>query len=145
MKKDSTAYAAVRPKWDTSDCCVRALAVACGVSYEAASVAFSAGGRRVGKGTPRDVSAKVYEEWLGMTRLEGVEGMALADFAALAQRGRYVVHKAGHAFAVIEGIVHDWAGTTTKPGTRVQLAWRVTEGARVKMLKVEDMLKSLGN
>lgn len=144
MKKDSTAYAAVLPKWDTSDCCVRALAVACGVSYEAASVAFSAGGRQVGKGTPMDVAAKVYEKWLGMARLEGVDGMALADFAALAQRGRYVVHKARHAFAVVEGTVHDW-DNTTRAGTRVQFAWRVSEGARGKMLKVEDMLKSLGN
>lgn len=139
MKKELTAYAATRPKWDGADCCVRALAVALNVDYAQASVTFSAAGRVLKKGTTQDTSKKVYEDWLGMRPLEGVEMMRLADFVNLAQSGSYVVHKKGHAFAVVEGVVHDWENTTTE-NTRVRKAWRVTKEAKEKMAKLAELL-----
>ena len=138
MKKDSTQYAAEQVAWDKDDCSVRALAVACSVPYAVASVALSVTGRRVKQGTGLDTTIKLHEEFLGMTRVRSAEGMDLETFCLVAPKGAYVVHKKGHAFAVIDGIVHDWE-STTKPSTMVLRVWRVTERARGKM----EMLKGM--
>lgn len=137
MKKDTTAYTAP-VDWDKNDCSIRALAVACGVPYAVASVAFSVTGRRVKGATELDITSKLHEEFLDMTRVRSAEGMDLETFCLVAPKGAYVVHKKGHAFAVIDGIVHDWE-STTKPSTMVLRVWRVTERARAKM----EMLKGL--
>lgn len=110
MKKDTTAYGAVRPKWDTRDCTVRAFAVATGCSYEQASAIFSAAGRQLKKGTSVELSAKVHEEMFKMVRTNWV--MPLAAFLLLNPSGRFILHKKGHAFAVVDGVVHDWENTT---------------------------------
>ncbi len=139
MKRDSTAYGAVRPAWDKADCSVRALAVAAGCTYEVASAVFSAAGRKVGKGTPLTTSNKVHEDWLGMRQVEGVTGWPLAAFIAAYSKGRFVVHKRGHAFAVIDGVLHDWENTT-KPGTEVQRVMEVMEVTLAKIAKVAALI-----
>ena len=80
MKRDTTAYGADRPAWDKNDCSVRALAVATGVPYAVASVAYSALGRRLGKGTEFTLSARLCIEVLGMVRLTGLKGRILRRF-----------------------------------------------------------------
>ena len=139
MKKETTAYAAERPAWDKDDCSIRALAVATGVPYAAASIAFSSIGRRLKKGTELSLSIKLHEEMLGMKRIESAEGMRLEAFLMLATKGSFVLHKSGHAFAVVEGVVHDWQGTT-RAETTVLRAWKVTEGARAKMEALAKMV-----
>lgn len=142
MKKDTTAYSSARPTWDKSDCSVRALACATGVVYEVASMTFSAQGRRLKKGTDTDLSAKVYEDVLGMVRVRQVEGMDLETFTMVAQTGSYILHKKGHAFAVVNGVVNDWEGTT-RHSTRIVSCWKVTEQARAKMARMAELVKEL--
>ena len=132
MKKDSTAYSAERPAWDKDDCSVRALAVATGMPYGVASIAFSALGRQLKKGTATSLSTKLHEDFLKMTPIYSSAGMRLDTFLGIAKTGSFVVHKSKHAFAVVEGVVHDWEGTTS-PATIVVRAWKVTEQTRGKM------------
>ncbi len=140
MKRDSTAYAASKPAYDKNDCSVRALAVALGVSYYAASAVFSAAGRGLTKGTSFETSAKVYEEWLGMVRIKEPEGWAIAEFIRLAPKGAFVLHRRGHAFAVVEGVLHDWADGRTEEKSRIVNVWRVTEESRKKMARMVGLL-----
>lgn len=137
MRKDSTSYAEVRPVYDTKDCSVRALAVATGCSYEQASAVFSAAGRVMKKGTSVDVSRKVHETWLGMLPTNPID--FVAAFVAANPKGRFILHSKRHAFAVIDGVVHDWEFSRTGPGTRVIRAWEVTEASLVKMEKAKSL------
>lgn len=145
MRKDSTGYSAIRPEWDSQDCSVRSLAVATGVNYETASAAFSARGRALKKGTSVALSTKLYEEVLGMKRVTLAEGMRLEAFLQVAQRGSFILHTRTHAFAVVEGVVCDWEGTkTSAPRTVIEAAWKITDLARGKMRKMEELMKELG-
>lgn len=143
MRRDATAYGAIRPAWDRNDCSIRALAVATGVSYEIASAVYSAQGRRLGKGTPVDLTRRILEEHLGMKRVDMVKGWRLDEFLDVAQRGSFIVHKTRHAFAIVEGTVHDWEGAS-RGSTRLEDVWKVSEGARAKMKKLEELVKELG-
>ena len=134
MKKDSTSYGAERPAWDKNDCSIRALATATGCGYAQASMIFTAAGRTLRQGTTTALSQEVYEKWLGMIPLMHVEGMSLGEFARLAHTGNFIVHKFMHAFAVIDGVVHDWEGTS-RDATKVVRAWRVTPATRAKLAK----------
>ena len=142
MKKDTTAYAAPRPFADTADCSIRALACATGTSYEIASMTFSAQGRRMKKGTDVDVSIRVHEEVLGMKRVTLAEGLRLEAFLEVAKTGRFIVHKKGHAFAVVNGVVHDW-DNTSRANTTLLRVWKVTETTIVKLARVAQLLKEL--
>ena len=143
MRRDTTAYSAVRPEWDKNDCSVRALACATGVHYIVASMTFTAQGRSVKKGTPTELSTKLHEEVLGMRRIEMAEGMRLEDFVGFATTGSFIIHKAHHAFAVVDGVIHDWENTT-KDSTKIVRAWKVTEKAREKMSAMAKMVEELG-
>lgn len=138
MKRDTTAYGAVRPQWDRQDCSVRALAVATGVPYAVASVTFSALGRKLRQGTEVVLSDRLYGEILGMRKIEMAEGLRLEAFLQVATTGRYVVHKKGHAFPVVDGVVHDWEGTT-RPETMLTRVWQVTPRAREKMARMAQV------
>jgi len=138
MRKDSTSYGAERPTWDKSDCSVRAVAVACGITYEQSSVLFAAFGRSLKQGTSIEISRQVHEAKLKMYRIDACE-MPLSHFALLYDTGSYVVHKKGHAFAVVEGVVHDW-DSTTKPSTQVIRAWRITAETAEQVKKLIDLL-----
>ena len=139
MKRDSTAYAAVRPVYDRSDCSVRALAVATGCTYQQASAIFSAAGRQLKRGTPQDISERVYGEWLGMRILPEVAEWPLAAFIAAHPKGRFVAHRKGHAFAIVDGVLHDWEANGTKPGSRLRKVWAVTETTLAKIEKTKAL------
>lgn len=125
MRHDSTSYAQVRPKWDRNDCSVRALAVAVGLTYEQAGAIFAAFGRKMKEGTSVETSIRVMEERLKMRRLELSDGPEELKYFALYQdKGRFVLHRRGHAFALVEGVIHDWEGT--RATTQVIRAWEVT-------------------
>lgn len=132
MKRDSSSYAAPAPFADKGDCVVRAIATATGCSYAQASGILAAAGRKMKKGTDRSVSLEVNEKWLAMKRLEHAEGLDLGTFIRLAPKGRFVVYKARHAFAVIDGTLHDWQRGTHER-TTIQLAWQITEATLAKI------------
>lgn len=137
MKRDSTAYGAVRPVWDRSDCSVRALAAATECTYEAASAVFSAAGRSIKKGTPVQISRTVHETWLGMKEVPTF--CFLAAFLVAYPQGRFILHTRTHAFAVIDGIVHDWNDSRVGPRSKLERAWEVGEQARGKMERMREL------
>jgi len=132
MKRDSTGYAAPAPFADTKDCVVRALAAATGCSYKQSSAIFSAAGRKLKQGTYTDISHTVHEQWLAMRLLPNVEGLDLGTFMRLAPKGSFVVHKRSHAFAVVDGVLHDWERGTHER-TLIRRAWQVTEATLAKL------------
>jgi len=138
MQTNSNEYAATRVAWDKNDCSIRALACAAGCSYEQASAIYSAAGRILKKGTTLKNTRKVLETWFGMTRLSDVKGDTLAVFIALHPHGRYIVHKDGHAFAVIEGIVHDWDRDIKRQPVIID-AWQVTPITAKKLEALKDL------
>jgi hypothetical protein len=140
MQKDSSSYGAVRPSWDKKDCSVRAVAVAIGATYEQASAIYAAAGRQTKKATPVSISITVCETWLRMIPRPGQ--MRLAEFVVLNGRGSFVVRKKGHMFAIIDGVVQDWEGGLTKPGTIVESAWEVTEETKARLAKALAILPS---
>lgn len=138
MKRERTAYAEPASVKDKSDCSVRALAVALGITVDQSGVLFSAMGRTLGKGTETEITKRLHAK-LGLIEIE-VEGLDLQTFAARAA-GDYVLHKKGHAFAVLGGIVHDWGEGTTKERTQLVRGWKVTPEAREK---AKELLEKLG-
>lgn len=125
IRIDSTAYSTVANgdfPTERRDCSVRALAIALGIPYREAHESFRIAGRRHGEGTPLVISAWVHKR-------HGMETMrpfrpTLAQFLRENPKGRFVVHRRGHAFAIIDGVVHDWErGTGAR--SRIQNAWRV--------------------
>lgn len=128
MRVETTAYSA--PQGDRNDCSVRALSIAANMPYADAHRLFALAGRRDGRRTPVFVTAGIHER-LGYTRIPTVGSthygtqMTVAQFLRAHPRGRYVLHRRSHAFAVVDGVVHDWAsGTGTR--SRVQRAWLVS-------------------
>jgi len=136
MKIESTGYAAPSPFVDASDCSIRALTVACGLRYETASAAFASQGRAHGRGTDLLTTELVQSRLLAMRRIRVMEGWRLANVVRELPKGRYVLHRRSHAFALVDGTVHDWAGGTG-PGTIVLRIWHVTEETEERAKKLE--------
>jgi hypothetical protein len=106
------------------DCTVRALTNVSGASYAEVHAVFAAHGRKNRRGIAlRKVLQSVARD-LGLTaqvvRRSGSVERLLRDFPA----GRLVINTRGHAFAVIDGVVHD--SIVTSPLCHVQRAWLVT-------------------
>lgn len=106
------------------DCTVRALTNVSGASYSEVHAIFAAHGRKNRRGIVlRKVLQSVASD-LGLTaqivRRSGSVERLLRDFPA----GRLVINTRGHAFAVIDGVVHD--SIVTSPLCHVQRAWLVT-------------------
>tara|TARA_R110002126_G_scaffold164897_1_gene312789 strand:+ start:598 stop:1017 length:420 start_codon:yes stop_codon:yes gene_type:complete len=126
MKRDSTVYAAVRPVYDKNDCAVRAVAVVAGCTYEQVSALFSAGGRQMKKGTTLEVAIRVNETFLRMRNLPEYRDWNIASFIAANPTGKFVIHRLGHALAIIDGTLHDWE-KGTGANQRIRDCWQWTE------------------
>lgn len=121
IRRDSTGYAA--PVGDRNDCSVRALSIAANLPYERAHDLFKAAGRKDGRRTDRAASKRVYRQ-LGYQLVSRAWAPTVTQFLAAYPAGRFICHRRGHAFAVVDGVVHDWEhGTGSR--SRVQLAYRV--------------------
>jgi hypothetical protein len=124
MKKDSTAYANL--PGENRDCSVRALAIATGRAYAECHTAFAAAGRLPNVGTTVAASRFVHEI-LGLTYIETAKPWGyptLSYFAETHPRGRFILHSNGHAFALVDGVVHDWSGGRGSR-QRIKRAWEV--------------------
>ena len=143
MKRDATIYASARPFADKNDCVVRAVMAATGCSYETASAMLAAAGRKMGKGTFAETWRLVYDKYLGLEKLDiKAEFWTVAAFIAAHPKGSYIVHKKRHAFAVVDGILHDWE-SGTRPGNRLEGVWLVTEKAKERAGQFERLI--MGN
>jgi hypothetical protein len=90
------------------------------------------------KGTPVDLSHTVYVTWLRMEHIGDVRGWPVAAFIAAYPQGRFIVHRRGHAFAVVDGVLHDWKGGT-KVGSKILDVWRVTEATQEKIERTKGL------
>ena len=117
--KKSAYYKACRTaqhSGETNDCSVRAFAVAADVTYTKSHAIHAHFGRENGKGTYWDCSEKV-AKMLGMVEWN-IPALTLQSFIRKYPKGSFWIARSGHAFAVVDGIVYDWA-TGTGPRSRV--------------------------
>lgn len=96
---------------ESNDCSVRATSIALNKPYNEVHKTFSKHGRRVGKGVTMTTLLAVLKD-LTMDNVKIassyiVRKESLASFIKTHPKGRYVVCKRGHAFAVIDGVAHD--------------------------------------
>ena len=122
---------------ERSDCTVRATMEACGITYDEAHATLKAMGRKDKKGCPltgmlthRKVIAgcKVLSEMHFTDWSYGSKhpyGITLKKFVNTYKEGRWIVIRKSHAFAVIDGKIHD--STSNSPNHYVEWAFRVTE------------------
>lgn len=123
IRRERAVYASAAG--ERNDCAVRALSVAANMPYTDAYALFADAGRQPGCGTYPWTSAKVFER-LGFDQVvvRYERSLTLTQFVKAHPVGRYTVHRRGHAFALIDGVVHDWS-VGSGPRSRVRRAWRV--------------------
>lgn len=116
---------------ERKDCTVRALSLMIG-SYERAHKILKDAGRKERKGFPLAAWLDSLEVLEGMkidrvkiVHGKGKEKMTPTRFCEKYNKGSYIVCINSHAFAVINGVIHD--SFRVRPGTRVFWAWEFTE------------------
>jgi len=110
---------------DRNDCAVRALTLAGQISYDVAHATFARFGRVANRGSSLSTCWKSYETVAGKWHMtHGADRITLNQFIQDHPVGRFILHKSGHAFALINGVVHDWAYGTSK-NTLLWLAYEV--------------------
>jgi hypothetical protein len=138
MRYNTKSY----PNRERSDCAVRALAAAAGVTYTRAYQALAKAGRKKGRGTYLSqwiragrIPGFTFEQVLprnlvqsgvvcgGVFHRQDPPRPTLKQFVKANPEGTYLVIQVGHAFAVRNSIVID-AGRPG-PRVRVQQAWKV--------------------
>jgi len=117
LQIDSSHYATMQSPGDTKDCVVRAFAVAAEISYDLSHDLCAKHGRKFRKGTYDHTIQKVAVHELAMTRIDcgrvWAPTMTLRQFIEQNPVGRFMMIRPRHAFAVIDGVVHDWSRGTT--------------------------------
>ena len=106
------------------DCTVRALTNVSGAAYATVHAVFASHGRKNRRGVVLKKVMQSVASDLGLVaqvvRRSGNVERLVHDFPA----GRLVVNTRGHAFALIDGVVHD--SIETSPLCHVKRAWLVT-------------------
>lgn len=88
---------------ESNDCAVRAYALFKDIPYDEAHSVFKKLGRRDGRGTKNHI---IYDLIGRTTRRDG-NGMTLNQLVAANPTGRVYGLKRGHAFVIINGVLHD--------------------------------------
>ena len=103
-----------------NDCVVRALSLASGISYPAMHKEMAELGRK-NRCRTKSFWTDWADEWCG-PRVNYEKGkMTVLKFIQLNPKGRFVIRIRGHAFAVIDGVIHDtWE---QRPGSWVISSW----------------------
>ena len=111
------------PKGERGDCSIRAFSVAACVSYDSARQVFEKHGKHPNKGTPYAVSLDAIKDHFPASPVIRIDKkLTVNQFVKQHQEGHYIVHVTRHAFAVVDGIVHDWKA---RPRSKVLCAWRL--------------------
>ena len=96
------------------DCSVKAIAIACRLTYKSAHITLQQLGRKNGKGasTPLILSAARVAgfEVTPVTRLRQKSGSKFTPktIGGKLKRGYYLAFVNGHVISVVNGVVHDW-------------------------------------
>jgi hypothetical protein len=125
---------------ETNDCAVRALAVAACIAYADAHAIMARNGRRPRRGTPTDIITKACRDaapgaesltWSELyvprvdSRYYSRGFRTVAAFARAYPVGHFVAWSRTHAFAIVDGVLHDWRATRGKTMQRVTGAVRL--------------------
>ena len=91
------------------------------------------------EGTFLGQSTKVYEQILQFKAIEMAKGLRLDTFLRLVPKGAFIVHRKGHAFSVVDGIVNDWAGGSTKESSIIMQCWKVSDYGLAKLERLKEL------
>lgn len=133
---DSKALRGDAFAYERNDCTVRAFAVAAGVPYSDAHAFVARLGRQDRRGLrfTADKFTTVIESQLAygyvVTRVSLRRGETVARTMLHMQTGRYLVIKTGHAFGVVDGVIHDSPVVSGARG-RVLAAFKFTPSSEM--------------
>lgn len=124
-----------RPKdlFESNDCTVRATSLALNKPYKAIHEVFSKHGRKPRKGVTVLTLQAVLMDLVGdnlkivASDIARPERNSLAKFLKTHPKGRFVIVRRGHAFAVIDGVAHDAHESGCSPRCIVKFAYKVGE------------------
>jgi len=128
IRKESTAYTQQADLGrENKDCHVRAVAIVANMDYEESHALHKKHGRKDRCATYYNTTNAIVSE-LNLRKLNvrrsGKFGKdrypTVKQFVWDHPKGRFLVHRSGHAFAIIDGVVHDWAHGT---GPRSRIVW----------------------
>jgi hypothetical protein len=112
---------------EANDCVVRAFSLALNRPYSEIHASCKSHGRVDKKGTSGFTVEAVAKEY-GMESIKAdwsIRGaLTLSQFIAANPTGKFYMNRRGHAFALIDGVIHDWA-RGTGPRTRIIAAFKV--------------------
>ena len=108
---------------ESRDCVVRASTIATGLPYQEMHSRYKAAGRRDKKGTAIFMIDQVLPHKRAITAGYRHLAWTLSKFISIHSTGKWVLCNRNHAWAVIDGVVHDNAPVGAR--TRVLWAWRV--------------------
>ncbi len=102
---------------DKNDCAVRAFSIFSDVPYKQAHTSFKQLGRRDGYGTPHHIIDTMLKQQSAKKMISGYKKITLNQLVKQYPVGKLYCLIRGHAFTVIDGVVHD--------------TWKVGKKARV--------------
>ncbi len=127
--RTATAEYAKRPAafaHEKRDCSVRALRIAAGIDYLKAHNTLRIAGRVTKRGAynlTMHAAARVFSLVpIDLPASGAASEPTLAQFVRAHQKGRFVIRVNTHFLAVVNGVVHNWAGHNGAR-TRVKRAW----------------------
>jgi hypothetical protein len=112
---------------ESNDCAVRAYALFKDIPYDEAHSIFKKLGRRDGRGTKNHI---IYDLVGRTTRKDGA-GMTLNQLVAANPTGRVYGMKRGHAFVIINGVLHD----SWKVGGKCRITFYWVDNSSVSAFK----------
>lgn len=119
----ASGFSKITTPGERGDCVVVAFATVASVPYETAHAALAKHGRKKGCRTRMSQIAHKVAETLNVemipVRRSGTLRSLIRDF----HTGRMLVRVTGHAFAIIDGIIHDREPQSLD--RHVKMAWRV--------------------
>jgi hypothetical protein len=122
MEKTSAKYSSLPTSMlgELNDCVVRAFSIVLDKPYDDLHAQCAKHGRKFAKGTHYYTQRNVAQEngmveinWNELRNLSpSGEYPTVLQFLKAFPKGRYYVCRNGHAFAIIDGVIHDWARGT---------------------------------
>lgn len=114
---------------ESNDCTVRATSLAMNKPYTEVHKVFAEHGRRTGKGvnviTLMGVIMDLTKKKVNTVANHCIRRETLASFLKTHPKGRYIVVKRNHAFAVINGVAHDAHSSCCGSRSIVRYAYKV--------------------
>ena len=115
-----------RDRSEERDCCVRAIAIAANIPYAEAHSMLAAHGRIDNHRTQRFVFLMDVWKKIGQYKIFRVQGGGtLNQFMNEDAPGRFIVRIRGHAFAVVNGTIHDMLLSGGR--CRIKQIWKFNE------------------